>query len=101
MTVNAETIIEISKVIGALGIIFGVIFGFTKWLSKQEKQSVDIEELHQQHEDDIKEVQQELCVVNYAVLAALDALKQQGYNGGVSEARDRLEKHINKKAHGQ
>jgi hypothetical protein len=46
-------------------------------------------------------VQEELCVVNYAVLAALDALKQQGYNGRVTEASDKLEKHINRKAHGQ
>ncbi len=101
MTINAETIIELSKLIGALGVILGVIIAVTKWFSKQEKQSVDIGELHEQHDKDLRDVQDELCVLNYAVLAALDALKQQGYNGGVTEARDKLEKHINQKAHRQ
>ena len=101
MTVDTGAIIEASKIIGAVGVIAGVIFAFVKWVLKQDKQSVDIKELQEHHDSDLKEVQEELCVVNYAVLAALDALKQQGYNGGVTEARDRLEKHINKKAHGQ
>lgn len=101
MTIDTGVIIEASKIIGAVGVIAGVIFAFVKWVLKQDKQSVDIKELQEHHDSDLKEVQEELCVVNYAVLAALDALKQQGYNGGVTEARDRLEKHINKKAHGQ
>lgn len=101
MNIDTGVIIEASKVLGALGVIGGVIFAFVKWLLKQDRQSTDITELHVQHDNDLKEVREELCVVNYAVLAALDALKQQGYNGGVTEARDKLEKHINKKAHGQ
>ena len=101
LSFDTQVIIEASKLIGALGIISGVIFAFCKWILKQDKQSVDIKELQEHHDNDLKEVQEELCVVNYAVLAALDALKQQGYNGGVTEARDKLEKHINKKAHGQ
>ena len=110
MTINTDAIIEIGKIIGAIGVIAGVIFAFVKWLLKQDKQSCDIKdldckhdndvkELKEQHDKDIKDVQEELCVVNYAVLAALDALKQQGYNGGVTDARDKLEKHINNKAH--
>ena len=66
-----------------------------------EKQSEDIKELKEHHNDDLKNVQEELCVVNYAVLASLDALIQNGYNGKVTEAHDKLQKHINKKAHGQ
>ena len=99
--VDAQTIIELSKFIGALGVIFGVVIAVIKWFSKHEKNGSDIEELHEQHDKDLRDVQDELCVLNYAVLAALDALKQQGYNGGVTEARDKLEKHINQKAHRQ
>lgn len=99
MTINTEIIIEIGKIIGAVGVIAGVVFAFVKWILKQDKQSKDIKMLHEQHDKDLKDVQEELCIVNYAVFAALDALKQQGYNGGVSEARDKLEKHINNKAH--
>lgn len=101
MEITIESIMTLSKVIGALGIIFGVIIAFVKWLSKQEKQSVDIEELEKRHNEDLKNVQEELCVVNYAVLASLDALMQKGFNGKVTEAHDKLQKHINKKAHGQ
>ena len=112
MNINTDVIIEAAKVIGAIGTIAAVIIAFVKWLLKQDKQSTDIKELDEKHDNDvqmleekhdkdIKDVQEELCIVNYAILAALDALKQQGYNGGVTEARDKLEKHINKKAHGQ
>jgi predicted negative regulator of RcsB-dependent stress response len=64
-----------------------------------EGMSKDIKDLRNNHDEDLKDIQEELCVLNYAVLAALDALKQQGYNGGVTDARDKLEKHINNKAH--
>lgn len=101
MIITTEMIIDAAKIIGALGTIGGIIYAVVKWFQKQEKQSVDIKELHKQHTEDMKNIQEELCVVNYAVLAALDALKQQGYNGGVTEARDKLEKHLNKQAHGQ
>ena len=101
MEITVDTLITASKVIGALGVIAGVIIAFFKWLAKQEKQSVDIEELEKKHNEDLKNVQEELCVVNYAVLASLDALMQKGFNGKVTEAHDKLQKHINKKAHGQ
>ena len=96
-----EIIIEISKYIGATGVILGVVTAFVKWLSKQEKQSVDIEALKEHHDNDLKSVQEELCVVNYAVLASLDALMQRGYGGNVAEAHIKLQKHINNKAHKQ
>lgn len=101
MEITVDTLITASKVIGALGVIAGVIIAFFKWLAKQEKQTTDIKELKEHHDEDLKNVQEELCVVNYAVLASLDALMQRGFNGKVTEAHDKLQKHINKKAHGQ
>lgn len=41
----------------------------------------------------------EQCLLTYGVLACLKGLKEQGYNGPVTEAIDRIEKHINKQAH--
>jgi hypothetical protein len=99
VTINTDVIIEIGKILGAVGVIAGVVFAFVKWILKQDKQSKDIKDLRNNHDEDLKDIQEELCVLNYAVLAALDALKQQGYNGGVTDARDKLEKHINNKAH--
>lgn len=101
MEITVDTLITLGKVIGALGVIAGVIVGFFKWLAKQEKQSSDIKELKEHHDTDLKTVQEELCVVNYAVLASLDALIQSGFNGEVAEAHDKMQKHLNQKAHGQ
>ena len=94
-------IITASKIIGALGIIFGVVIAVVKWFARQEKQSTDIEKLREIHDADLKSVQEELCIVNYAVLASLDALVQRGYGGNVAEAHVKLQKHINNKAHRQ
>lgn len=99
MEVTLEAIIEISKVIGALGVIFGLIFCVVRWFDRQEKQTSDIKRLEDVHNDDLKSVQEELCVLNYAVLASLDALMQRGYGGKVTEAHEKLQRHLNQNAH--
>ena len=96
-----EYIISASKIVGALGIILGVVIAVFKWFARQEKQSTDIDKLREIHDADLKSVQEELCIVNYAVLASLDALMQRGYGGNVAEAHVKLQKHINNKAHRQ
>lgn len=101
MEVFIEWAMTLSKIIGALGVILGVTVAVFKWLARQEKQSTDIEKLSKAHDEDLKSVQEELCVVNYAVLASLDALMQRGYGGNVAEAHVKLQKHINNKAHRQ
>ena len=35
MTITAETIVELAKVLGACGTIFGLLVAFIKWLQKQ------------------------------------------------------------------
>ena len=99
MEISAETIIEVSKLAGAAGVIFGTVLCFVRWFDKQEKQSGDIQKLENMHNEDLKSVQEELCVLNHAVLASLDALVQRGYGGKVTEAQERLQKHLNKNAH--
>ena len=99
MTITTDTIIELAKVIGALGTIFGVIFAITKWVQSPKELGKEIKELHDVHASDIKEIQAELCILSYAMLASLDGLKQLNCNGEVSEAYKALEKHLNKKAH--
>lgn len=46
-----------------------------------------------------REHQKEQCVICYGLLATLDGLKQLGANGNVSDAYQRLEKHLNQSAH--
>lgn len=99
MTITWDSIIELAKVLGALGTIVTILYAVIKWFQRQERQSVDIEDLHKLHSSDMKKVQDELCVLSYAMLAALDGLQQLHCNGNVTKAHKALEKHLNQKAH--
>ena len=81
-----------------------------RWFDKQEKQSTDIEALKQKHEDDMGALKQALAkdmhgineeqtLLTYGVLACLKGLKEQGCNGPVTEAINKIEKYLNQKAH--
>ena len=96
-----DLIIKIAALIGAVGAIVGAVVAVVVWFQKQNKQTADIAELRNQHSEDIKEIRNELCVISYGMLAALDGLKQKGCNGNVTKAYEALEKHLNQKAHGQ
>lgn len=114
-----DTIINVGKVITAIGIIGGAVFGVCKWYLKQEnlKTELDktkqvqseenanlkkeIEKLRSDHVEDIKKIQKEACLHTYGILACLKGLQEKGCNGPVTEAIEKLEKHINKQAHDQ
>lgn len=56
----------------------------------------------QEHQDAIiKDIQEEQSVLTYGVLACLKGLHEQGCNGPVTDAINRIEKHLNEKAHEQ
>lgn len=101
MYIDGTTIIAIAGVVSALATIGAVARKIMKWFQKQEKQTADIEALRKQEQEDIKAMDEELCLLTYAILACLKGLQEQGCNGPVTEAIGKVEKHINKKAHGQ
>ena len=101
MYVDADTIIKAAAVLTAIIAIGTAVCAVIKWFQKQEKQTADIEALRKKQSDDMKEMQDELCLISYAMLACLDGLKQQGCNGAVTEAHNKLEKHLNQRAHDQ
>ena len=123
MYVDAQTIITAGAVLTALVGFITLGWKLFKWINHQKEQdqeiitiksehAKDIAELKDQHAKDIAEVkamhhkdtegiQEEQTVVVYGLLACLKGLAAQGCNGPVSEAIARIEKHINKKAHGQ
>lgn len=88
VTVSADTIITIAAVIGALGVIFGVVFAIYKWYLKQEKQ-----------DKDIAHIKEEDTLIVFALSACLDGLQQLGANHTVPIAKDKLDKYINQRAH--
>lgn len=88
VTVSADTIITIAAVIGALGVIFGVVFAVYRWYLKQEKQ-----------DKDIAHIKEEDTLIVFALSACLDGLQQLGANHIVPIAKDKLDKYINQRAH--
>lgn len=88
--VDANTLIWCASFLGAIGVLIGFAYRFFTWVTEQKLQS-----------QKIREIQEEQTVMCYVLLAALDGLKQLGANGEVSQAHDRLSKHINQKAHNQ
>lgn len=95
ITITADTIIKFAEVVGALGVIFGIIFAIYKWYLKQNKQDEDIKIT----KDEIKALKEEQCLLTYGVLACLKGLAEQGCDGPVKEAIGKIEKHINQQAH--
>ena len=90
MYVDVNTIIMAGSLLTAVVVIFSAIFAVYKWYLKQNQQNVEIER-----------VKSEQCLLTYGILACLKGLKEQGGNGPVTEAIDKIEKHINKQAHDQ
>lgn len=88
VTVSADTIITIAAVIGALGVIFGVVFAVYRWYLKQEKQ-----------DKDVAHIKEEDTLIVFALSACLDGLQQLGANHTVPIAKDKLDKYINQRAH--
>lgn len=88
VVIDANTIITAGAVISALAAVSGILFSVHKWYLKQEHQ-----------DKQIAKQEQELCLLTYGVLACLKGLKEQGCNGPVTEAIDKIEKHVNKAAH--
>ena len=88
MYIDADTINNIAKLVGSLAILGGVAVAAYKYIERDKRQSKLIQ--------DIQEEQTLLC---YGIKACLQGLAEQGCNGPVHEALDKLDKHLNKKAH--
>jgi hypothetical protein len=101
MYIDNTTIIAFAGVVSALLTLGAVARRIIRWFQQQEQQTKDIEKLREQEKGDIKAMEEELCLLTYAVLACLKGLKEQGCNGPVTEAIGKVEKHVNQKAHGQ
>ena len=95
MTITTESIIEISKIIGAIGIIAGAVIAIVKAYVKYKNQQKAIEALEEQE----KEQKEELTLLCFGLSACLDGLQQLGANHTVPVAKDKLDKYLNVHAH--
>ena len=87
-TINTDTVITIAAVLSAIIAIFGAIFAVYRWYLRQNKQ-----------DEDIKALKTEQSILAVGVLACLKGLKEQGCNGPVTEAIQKIESHLNDRAH--
>lgn len=88
VTLTAETIISAAALVAAIIALVTYFAKMVRWADKQRKQ-----------EDEIKAIKEEQTVLTYGVLACLKGLAEQGCDGPVHDAIDKLEKHLNFTAH--
>lgn len=88
MTITSQTIITAAAVLTALGVLGGLALKLVKWVQTQNQQSTEI-----------KAIKDEQTILTYGVLACLKGLAEQGCDGPVHEAIEKIEKHINVQAH--
>ncbi len=90
MYIDVDTVITAASLFTALAVIFSAVFAIYRWYLRQAQQDKEIENM-----------KAEQCLLTYGILACLKGLREQGCNGPVSEAINKIEKHINKQAHDQ
>lgn len=55
--------------------------------------------LSKDNEKEIESIKEEQGLLTYGILACLKGLREQGCDGEVTAAIDKIEKHLNEKAH--
>ena len=88
MMVTWQTVVTVSAVLAAIFSIRRYYNRGYDWVKKQEQQ-----------EKEIKSIKEEQQLLTFGVLACLKGLQEQGCDGSVTDAIDKIEKHLNEKAH--
>lgn len=88
MVITWQSVITAGAVLAVLAAIIGYIFKGVRWVDKQTHQNADI-----------KAIKEEQELLTYGVLACLKGLKEQGCNGPVTEAINKIDAYLNQKAH--
>ena len=89
VTISWQSVTAIAGVLATITAIFSYYNRGYTFVQRQKQQ-----------DEIIKNMQDELAILTYGVLACLKGLKEQGCNGPVTEAVNKIEKHLNEKAHG-
>lgn len=88
MYINADAIIKLASLLGALGALGGVVIALYRQFWSNKKQS-----------EVINEIQKEQTLICYGLRGALEGLIEQGCDGPCKDALNMLDKHLNKSAH--
>ena len=85
MYIDAQTIITAAALIGAIGVIGGMLITAYKFSRKPAELEKRIDEIRKTHEEDIRKINEEQCLITYGLLACLKGLREQGCNGPVTD----------------
>lgn len=88
VTISADILIKLAELLTALGVIGGVVLWCFKFVQRSRRQN-----------EELKAIRREQTLICYGLLACLQGLKEQGCNGPVTEAMNRMETHLNQAAH--
>lgn len=108
--ISAQSLITAGAVISALTVIVGILVKLLRFVDRQKAQDLEIkadrsereaelEAIRRTHSEDMRAVREEQTLIVYGVLACLKGLREQGCNGPVTRAIEKLEKHLNIEAH--
>ena len=89
VTLTWQTLITAAAVLTAVVTILGRYNKLYDWIKRQDEQ-----------DKVIKSIQDEQSILTEGILACLMGLKEQGCDGAVTTAIDKINKHLNQKAHG-
>lgn len=96
-----EQAITINQILAVMGIIVAIaaFISASMALYKYITDAHDRAQKWDEYDQQIKAVKDEQCMLTYCMMATLDGLNQLGANGKVTEAKNKLDKYINEKAH--
>ena len=88
VTIGADAVIQAGALLGALGALGGLGLWCVRFVDRQKRQ-----------DKELAAIRKEQTLICYGVKACLQGLREQGCNGPVSEALNKLDKHLNQAAH--
>ena len=87
-TITPQTIIAVAAFVGAVAA-----------LAKTYNRGYDFVKRQKEQDEVIGEIKEEQALLTEGILACLKGLSEQGCDGPVTEAINKIEAHLNKKAH--
>ena len=88
ITLSWQTVITAAAFVSAVFALF-----------KTYNKGYDFVKRQQEQDKIIADIQAEQAILTYGILACLKGLQEQGADGPVTEAINKIEKHLNEKAH--
>lgn len=88
ITISWQTVITAAAFVGAVAALL-----------KSYNKGYDFIKRQKDQDKVIADIQEEQALLTYGILACLKGLHEQGANGPVTDAINKLEKHLNEKAH--